>query len=205
MDASPTIRGNVIRRNELELIDIDSGGSGIYLENSSAVVDGNLIEKNKVSGIVSQNWLLGAGIYCLGIGSPVISNNIIRNNSLRNSMYGLGCFGAGLCSDYDVSPTIINNVIEGNSSLLPEGNMAAQGYGGGVSLFGDGYTQFANNLICKNSITIEQNTGGCGALGGGVCCMCDYLLFTNNVIYDNSVNAPYNTGFAVGGGIFANP
>jgi putative cofactor-binding repeat protein len=54
VDGSPTIRGNIIRKNALSYV-FEGSGAGIYLENSNSVVDGNLIEENRIDGAANYD------------------------------------------------------------------------------------------------------------------------------------------------------
>ena len=107
---SPTIRKNIIARN----------GGGIYLVNSDAIIEQNLIVENDNGSDYGT-----IAIYCLS-GKPVIQNNTISNNNARfgivcdNSnplvMYNIISHNLGGIGCYNSSqPNLFHNNVWGNS------------------------------------------------------------------------------------------
>ncbi len=114
-------------------------GSGIYCNNSSPSITGNIISDNH-SPIDMQSGInnYGAGISCL-YSNAIISRNIIRNNS--------GLAGGGIMT-YLGAPVITNNVIYDNSASI----------GGGVALLGG---SLINNTIFGNDANLStENQAG---------------------------------------------
>ncbi len=101
--ASPTIDGNVIRRNS------SNGGAGtgggIASFESSALISSNVLYSNGAAD--------GGGLWCTG--SPTILNNTIFGNTAVNS-------GGGIwCSDSPGGvPAVTNNIVWDNSAAQDE-------------------------------------------------------------------------------------
>jgi len=114
------------------------GGGGIYCENSSPTITGNIITGNDIG------WDgVGGGIYCI-YGSPLVDSNVISDNAI--SFHGQGC--GGIC--FIVSNAIIsNNLIENNRTV------ESRGGGGG---FYDSTPTLMNNLIVNNYA--DESGGG---------------------------------------------
>lgn len=116
--SSPIILGNNISQNTINstiicdysnpsIINniISNGVMGIYIDNSSPKVIGNVIINN--SGVP-----YGAGIRCRS-SSPLIANNTISNNTAST-------YGGGLSADLSSFPIIKNNILWGN--YAPQGD-----------------------------------------------------------------------------------
>jgi len=169
-----------------------SGAGGIFCNNSSPVIEKNIITYN--TGCPSG----GGGILCLN-SKFVIDNNIISNNSGS----GIACVGSqGNNTD------ITNNIISKNSgsgiyfssqssqsSLNVSKNTitynTASGQfssgGGGIYCDGIGTISIINNSILNNSTSFD---------GGGIYCISNSPEISNNVLSNNSANS--------GGAIYCN-
>ena len=104
-EASPTIRGNVIRGN----FGANAGG-GIGIGFGSPLIEGNVIQNNSQDPAV-DGGVGGGGISVRGTGSAQIIGNVIENNSWNN--VGAGS-GGGISLFSSGSTLIKNNIITGN-------------------------------------------------------------------------------------------
>jgi parallel beta-helix repeat protein len=162
-------------------------GGGVYVEDASGVISGNVIYSNTAS-------YYGGGVY-LSWSSARLVNNTIQNNT---STPGLGS-GGGLYLDSDTS-TLENNVIENNASLSGagvhmyksnatlEGNTITDntaGQGGGIYII-YGHPTLSANVINANAASV----------GGGLYLHDSEPLLVNNAIIDNQ-------GLWLGAGICA--
>jgi parallel beta-helix repeat protein/predicted outer membrane repeat protein len=165
----------------------DVNGGGICLSNSASTVLGNTVTGN-------NGTYNGGGIYCLDC-SPIIENNtIIDNRTFWSWGGGIHCENA--------SPTIIDNTISENDANA----------GGGLSCGGEsspsvmyneisgnsGYTNGGGIYIFKSSPIIEGNTITVNDArdGGGI--RCDSTAAT---IICNTFTG--NTADQRGGGIYS--
>ena len=141
----------------------DAGGVGIYILNSSPLIESNIIEDNNCYWYVN-----GCGI---GIqnSSATINNNIIRNN---NGAY----FGGAIYVYQSEGVVIENNIINGHLTQSGYG----EAYGAGICI-----NQSNNILITKN--LIYDNTVDFGN-GGGVALRTSSANIFNNTIFNNSYN-----------------
>ncbi len=117
--------------SEVGLLDPDACGGGIYLNDSSPIIQDNIIAGNVANryggGIccffmssptiqhntIWANWAKyegGGGISCMDSSSPVIVNNLILDNWLTGDFEGGGGIDCRILS----SPTIRNSTIVGN-------------------------------------------------------------------------------------------
>jgi hypothetical protein len=204
--ASALISGNQVVSNTACICWLAYGG-GVYVRDSDATTQGNLI----LSNISGRD---GGGVY-ISYGSPHLLDNEIRGNVAgRNGggMFLVGGFplvqgnliasnlagwdgsdwhGGGLMAMYRGSPTITANRVFSN----------AAGTGAGVVLETDGYFTVTNNFIAHNSTcgikvwdltqyglvahnTIAFNTGS----EGGILLGYGYITPTivNNIIVSNT-------------------
>jgi parallel beta-helix repeat protein len=181
-DKYTVIKGLTIRGGK-------SSGGGLYIENASPTIIGNIITKNKgylgggihcknASPKIKDNTIddnnadggRGGGIYCCEGAKPEITGNTITNN-----LATMEALGAGICCE-NSSPQIINNTIENN-----EANSITQGKGRGGGIF------------CSNSdATIKNNTvsNNEARYGGGIWCGgsgSDNAVITGNTMDHNTV------------------
>jgi uncharacterized repeat protein (TIGR01451 family) len=166
-----TLTHNTIKGNDAIV------GGGVYVENTQALFEGNLIESNMsvvdaggaylggskpitfranlVRGNAAGDTLSGgdgAGVY-VATSQAILSGNVIQHNAATRR-YGQGGSGGGLLIGPDADCTLANNVVTDNTG---------QTSGPGIAVFG------AEPGLYHN--TIANNTGGDGsglyvAMGG---------------------------------------
>ncbi len=139
LEASPTIRFNIIEDNEATDISGDNpyaGGGGVRLELGSPIVHNNIIRNNKGG--------FGGGVF-LDATAAVFTNNIIEGNEATKAEFA---GGGGLYLDFVLENSegnfVANNTIVNNLSA---------GEGGGVVLAGitaNEGLKFSNNIIFNN-------------------------------------------------------
>jgi uncharacterized repeat protein (TIGR02543 family) len=165
-----------------------SRGGGIYIYNSSPVIQNNTISGNTAS-------VSGGGICIRDNSSPVIQNNTISGNTASVS-------GGGICITGGSSPTIQDNTISGNTSSF---------YAGGIYIYRSSLT-IQNNTISGNIAyqgggiciirgslpTIQDNTilGNTAYQGGGGI----YIYDCSPTIQNNTISG--NTASVSGGDIY---
>jgi hypothetical protein len=148
-------------------------GGGIYCENSSPTIKGNIITRNVAS--------VGGGIEVNG-GSPRILRNVIRKNTQDPNIDG--GWGGGISLENGSSATVIGNQISDN---LWNGNPGCNcGSGGGIALNSAGSPFLENNVISSN----QANFGPGGAI---------WIVYSTPSIIQNLIYA--NTA-QIGGGIY---
>ena len=108
LEASPTIRNNIIKGNRIPY-DWDGGGGIACRRGASPLIIKNIIQDNHC-----EPGSGGGGIHCYNAGSPRIIHNIVSGNS---SSYG-GGIEVAIFSDTAV---IENNVIVGNTASSAAG------------------------------------------------------------------------------------
>jgi hypothetical protein len=164
-------------------------GGGIYCEQSSPTISGNIISGNVITaGSIHR----GGGIACWD-SSPLIQGNTITNN---DGGTGNGNAGGGIFYKGASSPSIVENIITQNSARN----------GGGIHCNPSSNPAFvANNFIYGNSATnngggVLVNTHGAlvdmigntiaGNIGTGIGCFgaCTPSL-TNCIVYGNSLGS----------------
>jgi predicted outer membrane repeat protein len=126
VDASPTIRGNILSDNSVK-----EKGGGIYCSAASPELLHNVIHHNTC--IFGR----GAGIACEAQSNPLIFGNVIRENTDKNT-----AFEGGGISVENSEPILVNNIIMGNRAP----------HGGGVYLYNSSI-QLLNNTIAENEAT----------------------------------------------------
>jgi len=174
--SSPTIRNNVISRNE------GWYGAGIYCGYSNPTISNNIVSDN-----LSELWLNGSWILCW-YSSPTIEGNTITGNGDPAQGGGIACayctdavisgntissnscwdFGGGICFRYSTG-VISHNVINDNIADI---------VGGGGIYCGDSSPDIVNNTISGNSAP--------GGFGGGILCEHPAPPITNTIIWGNS-------------------
>jgi len=188
-NGDPLITDCLIRDN----LATDSGG-GIYCRDSAAVIDGNSIICNELTGIYKE----GGGIACYN-SSPIIARNHISGNTAD--------YGGGISCSLG-SPDIYRNCITENT---------AQSQGGGIYCAAD--PRIKENEVIKNSaywsgggiylctyhsivhenIITENSTSTMGG-GGGISCNSGSYYLARNKISKNmagqhggGIYCPYDT------------
>jgi len=146
-------------------------GGGIFCSASSPSITGNTISANRISGGVSPG--LGGGICCYDGSSPMIEENVISRNMATDGWAFGG--GGGIYCDTSCSPEIRGNIIADNTT---------NGDGGGIYLYESG-ASLRNNMIAANT-GYQQ--------GGGICCNDSLPVLVNNTIVGNE-------SFYLGGGV----
>jgi len=161
-------------------------GGGIYLLDSNAIIDHNLIQLN----LAYKN---GGGIY-IDYGSPTIEDNIIEDNT--------GCHqGGGIGISSTSNAQVIRNVIRNNKTL----NFGPSYYGGGGICSFSSFADINNNLIAYNTNGGIQHMANGSQINNNTIMMNDYGIvyfsysFTsynniiNNSIYNVFNKSPGNT------------
>lgn len=182
-NASPTVRGNIIRDNSAHW-----NGAGMYLVNSTALVVDNQFIDNTFSPIIADApFGRGAGVHISG-GAPTILRNSFTGNAGADQGGGIYCCDAQAAN-------LDHNQVIGNVS----------GFGGGIAIDGNSLVFATNNLIVGNQAIGHTSLIGHGeGFGGGV-----YIAgpssagFTNATILANSALSGWN-GPGTGGGVYAN-
>ncbi len=151
-------------------------GGGIYAENSSPTITGNVIRNNATNAFGNGGGLFVAGAVTAAITAPTITRNVIVDNSAEES-------GGGISIYYEDGTLVSDNLIKGNT---------AKQDGGGVHVF-DGQPQIVNNTIVDNCI---QGAGpACDGGGGGVrVTFSDPVELIGNVIVGNEAAIPGDGG-----------
>jgi predicted outer membrane repeat protein len=190
-------------------------GGGIYLENSSPIINNVEIVDNHSTATAYG----GGGIYCINYSSPLIQNSVINSNQ------AVEC-GGGIFCIYDSNPILRNLAITNNSAkygggfysdnsdpvmdkLTITGNSAT--YGGGV-FCGYSSSPAMSDLIISNN-TAEDYGGGIFFRSSSP--VLENSLLTNNIsenaggiYFENSnpvlikVTISENTATDKGGGIY---
>ena len=155
-------------------------GGGMYLEGSSATLDGNLL-KNNVGGTTSLGY--GGGLYVTG-GAPTLSANTIVSNTATLDPGGAG-WGGGVYATVAGPLNLVNNIIAGNhataegsglwfggtsasrkSAALVHTTIADNGSSGqGVYVNPYGTLSFTNTIVSGHAVTgVVVAAGGAAAL-----------------------------------------
>lgn len=181
--------GAVIENNIIvDNIAVSDNGGGIYCENCSPLIDGNIISRNTAGN--------GGGIECWYGSAPTITGNIIRGNTAA-----VGKGGGIFCSSGGGS-LIAGNWISGNT---------AGTQGGGIHLVASEASVLSNVItnnsafsgggihcaLCSPEITdniVSGNTASGQAGGMELYNGCDSVV-TNNTVVNN-------TSATNGGGLF---
>jgi hypothetical protein len=122
--ASPTIRGNIVRNNSA------CSGNGIAAEFSNALIVDNYVHHNRQGGC--SGGTVGGGIL-IGAGAAEVTDNLIEHNQTDMAGGGIGVSAAS-------QPLISRNTIRFNESYND---------GGGVSASGASPI-FVNNAVYRN-------------------------------------------------------
>jgi len=160
--SSPTIRHNLITHN---VVSYTAGsnygfGAGIYVQDSSPIIEDNDIISNTARG-GSSGAGGGGGIYSQN------SDTIIRGNRIVNNMVE-GYAGGGLYLYSGGSAVVSGNLIEAN---------VVQGYyGGGIADRQPSNNRYENNVIVDNS----------APFGGGFYDYNTSATIVNNTIVGNN-------------------
>lgn len=161
-------------------------GGGVYLENSSILIENNNFSNNRC-GQTTELYGYGGGL-CSDWSRAIIEHNYFTNNSSTG-------IGGGLCIRFSDSPVFFN-VFENNFSALGGGfgilhidtckftisnnlfiNNGSQFFGGGISN-SDCSPRYINNTIINNH---------CIGGGGGFYCKDSVVpVLVNNIIYGNT-------------------
>jgi len=141
-------------------------GGGIYCENSSPIINNNIISNNSASGEL-YNIGCGGGIYCIN-SDPVIINNTIYRNAANHEGGGIYCNNS--------NPVIINNIISENRVFSANG--------GGICCC-------TSNPIIRNNTIIRNSTGFDGT-GGGIYCHDSVPVIKNTIFWNNTLPEIYS-------------
>jgi len=139
-------------------------GGGIFIQNSSPTIVGNIIANNSAAS--------GGGGISSSFGSPVIERNLITNNGQTPGFSG-GVGGGGVSITGASAAQLLDNRIEGNSWSTSSG--------GGLTLFAAGTPTVRNNVITGNTAYSQ---------GGGVWIVnISDALFVQNTITRNAAGS----------------
>ncbi|KQC14230.1 MAG: hypothetical protein APR63_05935 [Desulfuromonas sp. SDB] len=161
------------------------GGGGVFIYNSSPLIENNIIIGNEVTNMTGVSGAQGGGMITFG-GNPVIRNNLITENQ---ALYGAGV-------DINYSGCLVkNNIIYENSG--------GQTYGGaGIWTIGNS----SDSIIIENNSIISNHSsgsGGYGGWGGGIFIWTSNLYLRNNIIWANTQTTGGPIAMINGGYAFA--
>ncbi|MCA9872318.1 MAG: hypothetical protein KC441_01650 [Anaerolineales bacterium] len=176
------IEGNYIERNTITTANrpVNGGGirgGGIYAKNSSEVVGNTLISNKLLGADVTNDQILGGGIYAYG--------GVVRGNTVVNHMAtaGTAAVGGGIFADFvtDLSDNyVVGNSVNGGNTRFAIGD--ADSYGGGI--YAEHTDVITGNYIQGNSATNKYFQ----TFGGGLFAANDQLTISSNTIIGNSVS-----------------
>ena len=161
------------------------GGGGVFIYNSSPLIENNIISGNEVTNMSGVSGAQGGGMITFG-GNPVIRNNLITENQ---ALYGAGV-------DINYSGCLLkNNIIYENSG--------GQSYGGaGIWSIGNS----SDSIIIENNSIVSNHSSGSGAYGGwggAIFIWTSNLYLRNNIIWANTQTTGGPIAIINGGYAFA--
>jgi len=176
---SAMVKGFTITHGYAYGDEIGDNGSGIFCNESSPIIDGNIVIRNVATGA-------GGGIYCT-FSSPVIRNNIIMRNR-AHSGGAINCYrcshpiiednwivkntatntAGAICINTASDPIIRSNKILGHKAI----------YAGGIYIGHIGNAILIEGNMIANNVAVSQ--------GGGCYFFFANATFVNNVIFCNS-------------------
>ena len=170
LDASPTIRQNVITDNVT-----GAYASGITVDGGAPIIEQNSI----VDNLAHQNFsALGIGIRMTDVGHSsalLITGNEITGNGAICDDPICSAGGGGVFGDLAGSVHLVNNVIAGNLGA----SVIGMGSGFGVQIEAD------EALVLHNSAQANGGFGGAGDFGAGVYVDADSATVLNNIIAES--------------------
>jgi len=197
------IRYNVIRNCTINAVSntIAADGAGISLEKINAVVEGNTISYNVISGTATSYAYGGGIIYYMSSNYYhsaliLIKNNVISNNGIES----FGAYGGGIFFQDDFGYTRIS--VEGNSitgnELISIGT-GGEINGGGIFMRNPGAgSNISDNAINNNhSDEVPQVEG----LGGGIFITHELNPGNDNILLIEKNRITQNTAAVQGGGM----
>ncbi len=186
-DSTCRISGFTIRNGNSSYESYSTFGGGVYIDNSSPIVEHCIIENNSAPAY-------GGGLSISGSSAaPVVRFCTIRNNTADS-------FGGGLfMGDCHIDAVVENSIITGNTITC---YCNFSGGGGGVNLYHTG--RLVNCLIANNTAP-NSNSGG----GGIHCDWGDYygsqrIFVTGCTVTGNSALWAGGVGYVITGGEFSN-
>jgi len=194
VDTEPIITvEDIAASTTIASLEVTGGASGIYVDNSSPIITGNIIKETSGTVLAGINYA-GDSILCVNSSSPLITYNTIDGTDGKAT--GIKCIlssptisyntitdanASGIICAFFSAPTIRYNTITGNS--------AAVGGGGGILC-----EDSSSPIISDNSITGNSSEKGYG--GGIYCSNLSSPAINHNIITGNTAST-YG-----GGGIY---
>jgi len=160
-------------------------GGGLYCENSSLIIEGNVISENRAEGSGAK----GGGIYCISCDSIQVNANTITGNDVYSSNSWGNTYGGAIFYASSSGPKTIGNYITGNTSI-EAGPFSSYSYGAGI------YCSASSLEIEDNVIMNNYVSGPSGGYGGGIYC----TSATEATIQRNVIQS--NTASHEGGGVY---
>jgi hypothetical protein len=171
IEASPTIRRNLIVQNYVS--NVEALGGGIYAFKSSAIIAHNTIRENAVSIVGMDGFASGGGIFAAQCTDFVIEGNVI----CMNSAWGFGFFtfvyGAGINLSGCTDALISNNLVVNNTAW-------AEGSGGSGMRISGGTVSIRNHTSAANM------NGGVSGPGGDILLWDVSGSIVNSILWDDA-------------------
>ncbi len=205
---APTLQGNRILDNQTVGLGQDAHGGGVQLENSTAVLLGNLIAGNVVSG--TQAYGGGLEINGSGGGEVLLSGNTFQDNT-ATSLTPQNAFGGGLAlvsgqARLDDTGVISNSATDGGGIFI-----------GGkfedcCNLSGRGSRIDSNQAVRGGGLAIEGDVDDCCQFSGSGTEVKENSATDGGGLYNDDQFASIlgglfisNTASADGGGLLLTP
>ena len=157
-EANAIVMGLTLTNGSGRTIEGKSYGGGIYVSNSVATLNNNIISSNRA--------VYGGGIYIGGASAVNVTQNKVLDNITEWYVYGN--YGGGIYLDGG-SHAFTENTIEGNTTT--------NGAGGGV------YIRNGSHIITDNIIMNNKTNTALDAHGGGM-----YIVFGSHNISNNAIS-----------------
>jgi parallel beta-helix repeat protein len=150
------VRHNIFKDNRAVF------GGGIWIENSSPVVEFNILDNNTIEAPEGEGG--GAGLSCFGdFGTPAIRNNIFKNNWTTTA-------GGGIIVMGSTDPFIQDNLFRENNGEV----------GGAILIQDNASASISGNTFFRNYCTATY--GGGTILVRGTA----YVYMFNNVVFGSA-------------------
>ncbi|MCW5201474.1 hypothetical protein VU12_00855, partial [Desulfobulbus sp. US4] len=149
---------------------VECYGAGIY-NAGTAILNNSTVSGNSILDIAGQgNNAMGGGIY--NSGELTLTGSLVKENlvSWTGDKPGQQAMGGGIANVSSRSFVLNNSTIIGNS-LSCSNNGGQDGFGGGISNYGD------HLIATLNNSTISGNTG---SQGGGIANLRNVTITLNN-------------------------
>lgn len=166
-------------------------GGGIYISETTTVINHSTITGNQVIGMADGGTAVGGGIFNSDAADLTISNSTITGNRAVGGTGGGEGAGGGIANSFGASLHVQNSILSGNEARGTDGEYIGQAIGGAIAN-GRGGSVYVSDSVLSGNRAVAGSGGfydagdtSIGTAFGGAISSDNHLEVTRSILVNN--------------------